>query len=261
MTKREWASFENGGQKIFGVLHLPEGEEKAPVVIILHGFASHKVGTNRSYVIMSEALAKEGIATLRFDFRGNGDSEGDFAEMTFSGLVTDALAALHFVANDPRLDCDRIGLFGSSLGGAAGVVAASEYEKVKSLALWAPVASGLLWYRDWLVQNPEKGSADPSLALASYRGVKVNPLFQSEFAKLDAPKTLQALDHLPLLHIHSEKDAHISLLHQKAYVESRKDAKGASRFLTFPDSEHMLGRSPFFPKVVEEAISWFKTHL
>lgn len=258
--RHESVVFENGGQKIFGILHLPEEEKRVPIVVILHGFASHKVGTNRSYVLMGEALAKEGFGVLRFDFRGAGDSEGLTNEITISGLVSDALKAFEFVTHDPRFDGERLSVFGSSLGGSIGILAASTFTKVKSLVVWAPVANGQLWYHDWLVQHPEKALLDPRTTPLSYRGVKVNPQFQAEFAHLDAAKSLRSLSNLPFLHMQSEEDPHVSLLHQKAFKEQREEAIAPTQFLSFKDKEHMLGRSPNFGRVIEESLHWFQTH-
>jgi uncharacterized protein len=69
---REPLIIENEGQRLFGVLHKPVGWDNPPIVVVLHGFASSKHGSHRCYVTLAEYLAKEGIATLRFDFRGAG---------------------------------------------------------------------------------------------------------------------------------------------------------------------------------------------
>lgn len=260
-STREWVTFESQGQKIFGILHLPEKEKPVPAVIILHGFASHKIGTNRSYIQMADALAEVGIATLRFDFRGAGDSEGDISEMTLSGFVADARLAFEHISEDYRIDEKRIGLFGSSLGGAIAVLTASQLQKIKALVLWAPVASGKLWYLDWIAQNPDKAQQVPSSALAYYRGVKVNPHFQQEFASMDATTHLKNLEQVPLLHIHGENDTTLSLMHQKAYEAHRKNSPAPTRFMTIPEAEHMLGLSAHFPEVMQTVVKWYQTYL
>ena len=70
---RESVTFGNGGKKLFGVLHRPKltiSASSYPAVVVMHGFASHKIGTNRIYVKLAQSLANQGIAALRFDFRG-----------------------------------------------------------------------------------------------------------------------------------------------------------------------------------------------
>src|ERR1700722_18881351 len=168
MSMREWVIMKNGGQQIFGVLHRPQLEVNPPIAVIMHGFASSKHGSNRCYVTLAEALVNVGIASLRFDFRGSGDSEGSLSEITFEDLVSDAMAVLENLDAIKGIDRSRIALFGASLGGTIAILAAARAQNVKTMALWAPVASGELWYRDFLMQNPEYAHVDPEKVLSSY---------------------------------------------------------------------------------------------
>src|SRR5689334_8479689 len=106
--------------KLFGILHLPllKNSEKAPAVLFCHGFGGNKSGRYRLYVRLAEKLSQAGIAVLRFDFRGCGDSEGAFGDITIETQVQDALAAAEFLLTHPSVDPNRFGIFGSSLGGA-----------------------------------------------------------------------------------------------------------------------------------------------
>src|SRR5206468_1318363 len=83
--------------------------------------------------------AGRGIASLRIDFRGNGESEGAFADMTLDGQVKDALAALDFLAAEGEVDQSRMALVGWSMGGAVGAaVAGRTTHRLTSVSLWAP---------------------------------------------------------------------------------------------------------------------------
>lgn len=258
---REWVTFENDGQQIFGVLHRPISTQNPPVVVFMHGFASSKHGSNRCYVRMAEELAKSGIAALRFDFRGSGDSEGSLSEITFLDLVSDAVKALHFTSSIEGIDSDRLGVFGASLGGALAVLATAQVERVKALALWAPVASGELWYRDFLQNHPQYIKADPNEILGSYRGVKLHPKFKEQFAQMFAYQAAAKLGPIPLLHMHGAKDTTISLAHQGAFQKACEAGNPKAYFKTFPDGEHSLGYSSDFPQIIQETLSWFKTNL
>lgn len=259
---RDWVTFENEGDKLFGILHKPlHTLDDPPLVLVFHGFASHKVGTNRSYVKLAQSLAKEGIATLRFDFRGSGDSEGCFGDLTLSGLVSDALMALRFAESLEGIDSNRMGIMGSSFGGSIALLAGASYRSIKSLVVWAPVASGLHWLADYLAENPHVSQKEAAEALKTYRGVKVNSLFQQEFGKMDATIALEQLGHVPFLHLQGEADRTISLSHQKAFQKKRASAEAPSRFLTIPGAEHFLGLADDFPAIQQESVDWFKRHL
>lgn len=260
LETREWVVAENEGQQIFGVLHRPTTCDHPPVVVILHGFASSKLGSNRCYVLLAEALAKSGVAALRFDFRGSGDSEGSLSNITLEDLVSDAIAVLEKLPSIEGINADRIALFGSSLGGAIAILAAERFQKIRTMALWAPVASGELWFRDFLLSHPEYAQVDPINLLSSYRGVRLHPAFREQFAKLFAYKTLQGLLPLPTLLMQGEKDDVVSIKHHEAFRQACASSANTC-FLTFPTGEHSLGFSPHFPEIVEEVIQWFQKHL
>ncbi|MEX2305295.1 MAG: alpha/beta hydrolase, partial [Waddliaceae bacterium] len=144
---------ENFGEKIFGIFHLPIGIKKPPCVMFCHGLAGHKIGEHRVYVYLAELLSKVGIASLRVDFRGSGDSEGEFSEMTLEGEVSDALVALNFLRESPLVDPERIGIYGRSFGAAVDIIAAKRMGNIRSMALWAPIFDGHQWELAWEMQE------------------------------------------------------------------------------------------------------------
>lgn len=111
---REAITLENNGEKIFGILHRPLHASHVPAVVICPGFAGNKCGKFRMFVTLGKELAKQGIAVLRFDYRGAGDSEGEFRDITLEGKISDTLKCLNFLADDPQIDSSRLGLLGRS---------------------------------------------------------------------------------------------------------------------------------------------------
>ena len=99
---REAVVLTNHQDKLFGILNRPlNAANPCPAVLICHGFGGDKLGKNKLYLKLAQELSKAGIATLRIDFRGCGDSEGDFNEITLEGLISDALTAIDFLKKDP----------------------------------------------------------------------------------------------------------------------------------------------------------------
>jgi len=84
------------------------------------------------FVKCARALARAGIASLRFDFYGSGESDGEFREVTLQGEIADARAAMDFFRRQKGIDPKRLGLLGLSLGGA---IAASPTSTVGSEGL------------------------------------------------------------------------------------------------------------------------------
>jgi len=106
--------FESKGQQVVGMLHLPEGPGRFPAALLLHGFTGTKVEPHRMFVKISRTLAEHGIASLRFDFRGSGDSAGDFEDMTIRSEVADSLEAIKFLARHKHINSRRLALIGSA---------------------------------------------------------------------------------------------------------------------------------------------------
>lgn len=126
-------TFKSEGQKISGVLHLP-ARESPPCVIASHGLLSSK--NSEKYITLGDRMAEEGIALLRFDFRGIGESEGGEEDNTISRKLADLRSAIEFIQSSPGLG-KEIGLLGSSLGGFLSLIAASMDDKLRAIVTWA----------------------------------------------------------------------------------------------------------------------------
>ncbi len=136
----EVVSIENNGHEIPGILTMPENVaegEKVPAVVMLHGTGSNKDEAGNGYVLMADAFAKAGIASLRIDFMGTGDSKVDYSEYCNTTAVSDAAAAGDFLAKQEGIDPERIGIMGWSQGGTDALLTAAEHEQFKSVLTWA----------------------------------------------------------------------------------------------------------------------------
>lgn len=134
-------TLENG---VVGTLALPAADAPLPAVLMLHGFASVRDEVGDMYKRLAAELAESGIASLRIDFRGWGESAGEMTDSTVSGMVEDAAAAREYLSTVEGIDNERIGLLGFSLGGSVAVFAAGENpDDYQSLTLWSTFGSPL----------------------------------------------------------------------------------------------------------------------
>lgn len=131
--KTESVHFNSEGQRVAGILHLPE-DRNPPCVIASHGLQSSKESTK--YIALGEKLSQNGIAMLRFDFRGIGESEGRWEDDTVSRRIADLRSAIDFVRTDRRFR-QGVGLLGSSLGGYVTLIVASSDKEIKASVIWA----------------------------------------------------------------------------------------------------------------------------
>ena len=99
------------------VFTLPENAEKAPCLIMCHGTGSSKDEAGNQYADLAELLAEKGIASIRFDFAGCGESADSGINQTFMAEVEDTIKAYNYVCDRTEIDTDRIGIIGYSQGG------------------------------------------------------------------------------------------------------------------------------------------------
>src|SRR5690554_81287 len=136
------------GKTLRGMYHRPAGEGPYPTVLLFHGFGGNKLEPHRIFLKLSRGLAAAGIAALRFDFSGSGESDGDFEEMTFSSEMHEAEAIVDYALSLPATDSENLGVVGLSLGGAvAATLAGRRPDTLRSVVLWAAAE------RDVMVQG------------------------------------------------------------------------------------------------------------
>lgn len=137
----EELQIENEGRVIPATLVIPEGKENYPLVVMNHGFAGSR-NENGGFTKISEALAEAGIASIRCDFAGCGDSEADFTEFNLKNNMSDVNACLEYVLSNKPVDKENIGVFGYSMGGALTVLLTENEENpYKAIALLAPAVN------------------------------------------------------------------------------------------------------------------------
>lgn len=125
--------------KLAAIIQTPQlaQGEKVPMVIIMHGFGGRK--TENHLAMIANKLEAQGIASIRFDFYGHGESEGEFWRHTVPLEIEDALKVYEYV-RDLRY-VSTVSVLGHSQGGVvASMVAGKLGAEIKSAVLMAPAA-------------------------------------------------------------------------------------------------------------------------
>lgn len=156
------------GQQVVGTLATPAGEP-APVVLLLHGFTGTRDELASDHVAgvfahSAKALGAAGLASLRIDFRGSGDSLADmtFADTTFESQITDAAAAVEYLAGLDAVDGDDIHVIGWSQGGLVAASLAGRGAAVDTVSLWNAVGNPMATYGGLFGEEIlSKGTAGP----------------------------------------------------------------------------------------------------
>jgi pimeloyl-ACP methyl ester carboxylesterase len=118
----EQITFPSDGLELSGIVHVPaelRRGERRPAFLILHGFGGNKSGHGQT--VMAEQLSQWGYMTMRFDFRGCGESEGEHGRILCLDQVADTSNAITYMASRPDVEGERIALVGSSFGAAVAI--------------------------------------------------------------------------------------------------------------------------------------------
>lgn len=248
-----------GTQQVVGMLHMPERRRgRAPAVLFLHGFTGTKVESHRIFVKTARALAHVGIASLRFDFRGSGDSGGEFSSMTLAGELKDARAALRFLRRRPGIDPARIGLLGMSMGAAVGSVLLGEDARIPAAALWSPVS-----HPDRVVEaklTPEARKDLRRMGVTDHHGYAVGQAFVAE-VKRHKPLKAIAKTRAAVLLIHGDRDETVPAAASDAYEAALRKTKRAVVKHVVRGADHTYNTLAWETEVVALTFEWFRLNL
>lgn len=125
--------------EVVGTLTLPDGADGAvPAVVMLHGTGSNRHEAGNGYDVAAPLLAEAGLASLRIDFMGAGDSKASDVDYSPTSANIDAKAAADYLAALEAVDGDAIGIMGWSQGGMNAMLAAAAYpDTFKAVVTWA----------------------------------------------------------------------------------------------------------------------------
>jgi len=201
--KQEITFEDSKGESLCGILSDPYENKSHPLVVLCHGFSTSKDG--RTYLRLEEMLNREGISTFRFDFFGHGESGGRFEDITTSRAVDDVLSALRFAE---KSGYTKIGLFGSSFGGLASILAASRSNSPRILALKSPVTDYRTMALTRLSQKELREWKDKGyMEFETFDDEKrrLNYSFYEDAEKINAREAAQGIQ-IPVLIVHGDAD-------------------------------------------------------
>lgn len=120
--------------KLAGTLTIPKAIKNPPVAILITGSGpqnrNEEIVNHKPFLVLADYLTNNGIAVLRYDDRGIGESEGDFESATSFDFATDVEAALNYLKSRKAFKKSKIGLIGHSEGGLIAPIVASTNEDV-----------------------------------------------------------------------------------------------------------------------------------
>lgn len=227
-------TFSANGFLLKGTLHLPAAD-KPPVVIGSHGLLSNS--SSPKQIALARQCNANGIAFFRFDHRGCGQSNGIGKDVTsLEARCNDLMCAIKTI--QIRKDAgNRIGLFGSSMGGAVCISVAAEFDVDSLVTFAAPIRSSSI------IEAFEK--SDVSNAS--------KPLLYKNNLQIDIANRLSSIHHILIFHGDSD-----NLVPPSNAREIYAKAGEPKKLIMQKDGDHRMSNQKHQENFVQEAVLWFK---
>ncbi len=290
----EAVGFFSDGHELAGDLYTPDGSAPGggwPGIVLCQGYTAIK---DMFLPETARALNRVGYAVLAFDYTGWGESAGPRHRLAPHGRVADTRRALSFLAGRPEVDSGRLGLMGWSYGGATAIWTAAVDARARAVVSAGGVGDGERWMRsarapeEWraLLDRAEADSAarargappqsvprgemlklDPESARLSAQARKGSSSASDELALSFVEETLafnpewvvERIAPRAALFITGAEDRVVPAAESRA-LHAR--AGGPKRLVEIEGCAHydIYGGAPF-ARAMDEAASWFDTHL
>ena len=249
---RERIQFSNAeGEQLAALLERTAGEPQA-YALFAHCFTCSKDISAASRI--SRALARLGIAVLRFDFTGLGNSEGDFANTNFSSNVDDLLAAAEFIGDQfggPQL------LIGHSLGGAAVLAAAADIDDCKAVVTIGAPSDPAHVSHLFDAAREEIERAGEAQVLLGGRQFTIKGQFLRDIENQRLTERVRGMSKA-LLVMHSPVDDIVEIDHARQIYEAARHPKS---FVSLDQADHLLGKRADSEYVAQVLAAWAGRYL
>lgn len=286
--------FFSEGVRLVGDLFLPDGlraGERRAGIVLCHGYTGVK---DLFLPDNARVLNEAGYVVLTFDYKGWGESGGPRSRLAPFSRVADAQAALTFLAAQPEVAPDRLGLYGTSYGGATVTFTAAIDERVACVVSCVGVGHGKRWMRS--VRHPdewfdllERSAADRTRRALTgeselvERDMVLLPDRQSHAISSEArKKNPSAINTLPLEYVDDTLSFHAEWVVDKIaprpilFITTDDDrlvppeesealyakAGEPKRLVTLKGVGHyQVYFEPAFSQVMAETVAWFRAHM
>nr|MDO8100658.1 alpha/beta fold hydrolase [Candidatus Njordarchaeota archaeon] len=243
----ERVKFVSGGQHIVGVIHLPHASttKGKRIVITCHGFMSSK--DSQKYLQIAQRFLSCGIAVLRFDFRGSGESEG--TRDLLGNRITDLKAAIEYAT---ERGFKSIGVLGSSFGGATAILVTAETPNVGALVTWSTPCQFIELFEPILTAEIK----DYEAALEGMGGEIESSEFIEDLSKHSVIEAVKRVN--KILTIHCKGDKVVPWTQAKLIFENAQEPK---QLKVFEKGDHQLLDPSIRGEAIELSLKWFMNYL
>lgn len=228
--------------------------EKYQTLIICHGLIGSRIGVDRLFVKASQALIEEGYVVVRFDYKGCGESSGEYGNNSLEELIDQTKEVVQYTMNN--LPIKELTLLGHSLGGAVALLTALEDERVHRLIQWAAVGKpyediSKIFGKSRMKELRQRKEVD-------FYGYSFYPKY---FHSLNDYEPLQVCSKFKgdVFIAHGTNDQDIPCTYLSSYKENYLTrVQGSVQELSIENAEHTFSKTDHFQELITETMDWLK---
>ena len=242
------------GHRVASILTSPSGGTEK-IAVLCHGFLSSKTSSTNN--ALTRLLVGQNIATFRFDFFGQGESEGPFDQITVSLAVEQAKSAVDLMRDRGYR---HIGLMGSSFGGLVSILTASQRTDLACLALKCPVVD---FAEELRLEFGDDGMAQwkatdriPNIMGGPDR-ITLHFAFYEDALRQIAYTPAQSIT-APTIIVQGDKDEHVPLHQSRQLYEALRVKKHLE---LLPGADHQFTKGADFTRMTNVIADWLTSHL
>lgn len=262
-------SYLSDGLKIYGLLTVPLGNKPAggwPIVLMNHGYIPPaQYSTISSYAASADEFARNGYIIFKPDYRGNGNSEGQPAQVYISsGYVDDTMNAIASIKQYKDANPLKIGLWGHSMGGNITLHDLILSKDVKAAVLWSGVVGSSGEILDWWQKRIASGmlqdnDRQTSTVVQNVLSIVGTPTTNSDFWHAIDPTNYVSDISAPVQIDVGTADGVVPMSFSTGLRDKLQQQGKSVVYFVYPGADHNL--SPDFSLAMQRTIAFFDAHL
>jgi uncharacterized protein len=239
------------GQTIRGFVRKPASGGRCATALLLHGFAGQRMENGFAFAQLSRALVEHGVATIAFDFRDCGESDGSFESMRVTRQLSDTLRMTEWACGQPFVDRTRLSVVGFSLGGLLAACAGARTSAYHKRVLLAPTTPQNLAGNICKRPGNDCSTTEP-LTVGAY---VMKPGFIEDMLSLD-PIADVVKNPRPTLLVQGDKDTAVAPSVSQKFVDAMRAANQPVTHTMIPGADHGFS-SPVTRQAMIDAVTAF----
>lgn len=254
--------FQANGRTIIGTICMPKDAKNVPGVVMLHGTGSSRDEAGNGYAYCAPALASAGIASIRIDFPGYGESPEDYSVYNYKTATEDAIAAKAELVKSGSVNAKKVGVLGWSQGGTNALSAAAADPSFKSVALWAGALDLTTMVNQQMYDEAMKQGYS-MLEMGWRTPLKIGKQWFIDAYTTDMDAVVKSIK-APILAINGSKDEDVDPKSGTHIAEIAQNKKSRQYMVEGADHTYGVFTDPslkYLSETISETVNWFRDTL